>query len=123
MLAGAQAVRAPRSDQLVGRPRLMERAGADGIPIVLMINFLVGLVTAFQAAIQLKQFGANIFVADLVGLSVTRELAPLDDGHHHRRTLGRGVLGRARHDAGVGGDRRAPHARPRPLSLPRRSRA
>jgi phospholipid/cholesterol/gamma-HCH transport system permease protein len=42
-----------------------------------MINFLVGLVTAFQAAIQLKQFGANIFVADLVGLSVTRELAPL----------------------------------------------
>src|SRR5258705_3729714 len=42
-----------------------------------MINFLVGLVTAVQAAIQLKQFGANIFVADLVGLSVTRELAPL----------------------------------------------
>ncbi len=55
----------------------MERAGADGLPIVLMINFLVGLVTAFQAAIQLKQFGANIFVADLVGLSITRELAPL----------------------------------------------
>jgi phospholipid/cholesterol/gamma-HCH transport system permease protein len=42
-----------------------------------MINFLVGLVTAFQAAIQLKQFGANIFVADLVGISITRELAPL----------------------------------------------
>jgi len=34
-------------------------------------------VTAFQAAVQLKQFGANIFVADLVGLSVTRELGPL----------------------------------------------
>jgi len=34
-------------------------------------------VTGFQAAIQLKQFGANIFVADLVGLSITRELAPL----------------------------------------------
>jgi len=32
-----------------------------------VINFLVGLVTAFQAAVQLKQFGANIFVADLVG--------------------------------------------------------
>jgi len=42
-----------------------------------VINFLVGLVTAFQAAIQLRQFGANIFVADLVGLSMTRELAPL----------------------------------------------
>jgi phospholipid/cholesterol/gamma-HCH transport system permease protein len=77
LLAGAQAVRAPTRVNWSDVPRLMERAGADGIPIVLMINFLVGLVTAFQAAIQLKQFGANIFVADLVGLSVTRELAPL----------------------------------------------
>ena len=77
VLAGAQAVRAPRRVNWADVPRLMERAGADGIPIVLMINFLVGLVTGFQAAIQLKQFGANIFVADLVGLSVTRELAPL----------------------------------------------
>jgi phospholipid/cholesterol/gamma-HCH transport system permease protein len=77
MLAGGQAVRTPQRVNWREVPRLMERAGADGIPIVLMINFLVGLVTAFQAAIQLKQFGANIFVADLVGLSVTRELAPL----------------------------------------------
>lgn len=76
-VAGAQAARTPRRVNWRDVPRLMERAGADGIPIVLMINFLVGLVTGFQAAIQLKQFGANIFVADLVGLSVTRELAPL----------------------------------------------
>ncbi len=76
-LAGADAARAPSRVNWRDVPRLIERAGADGIPIVLMINFLVGLVTAFQAAIQLKQFGANIFVADLVGLSVTRELAPL----------------------------------------------
>ena len=55
----------------------MERAGADGLPIVLLINFLVGLVMGFQGAVQLKQFGANIFVADLVGLSVCRELGPL----------------------------------------------
>ncbi len=77
LVAGAQAVRSPRRVNWADVPRLMERAGADGIPIVLMINFLVGLVTGFQAALQLKQFGANIFVADLVGLSVTRELAPL----------------------------------------------
>jgi phospholipid/cholesterol/gamma-HCH transport system permease protein len=76
-LAGVQALRRPRLINWSDVPRLMERAGADGLPIVVMINFLVGLVTAFQAAIQLKQFGANIFVADLVGLSVTRELAPL----------------------------------------------
>jgi phospholipid/cholesterol/gamma-HCH transport system permease protein len=76
-VAGAKAVRAPRSVNWRDVPRLMERAGADSVPIVLVINFLVGLVTGFQAAVQLKQFGANIFVADLVGLSVARELAPL----------------------------------------------
>ena len=76
-VAAFQALRRPRVVNWRDVPRLMERAGADGLPIVLMINFLVGLVTAFQAAIQLKQFGANIFVADLVGISVTRELAPL----------------------------------------------
>jgi phospholipid/cholesterol/gamma-HCH transport system permease protein len=55
----------------------MERSGADAVPIVILINFLVGFVMAFQGANQLKQFGANIYVADLVGLSVTRELGPL----------------------------------------------
>jgi phospholipid/cholesterol/gamma-HCH transport system permease protein len=77
VVAGLQALRRPRVVNWQALPRLMERAGADGLPIVLMINFLVGLVTAFQAATQLKQFGASVFVADLVGLSVTRELAPL----------------------------------------------
>jgi phospholipid/cholesterol/gamma-HCH transport system permease protein len=55
----------------------MERTGADAVPIVVLINFLVGLVMAFQGATQLKQFGANQYVADLVGLSVSRELGPL----------------------------------------------
>lgn len=55
----------------------MERSGANAVPIVVLINFLVGFVMGFQGATQLKQFGANIYVADLVGLSVTRELGPL----------------------------------------------
>lgn len=76
-VATAAAARTPRTVNWADVPRLIERAGADGVPIVLMINFLVGVVTAFQAAIQLTQFGADLFVADLVGLSVTRELAPL----------------------------------------------
>lgn len=58
-------------------PAQMERAGADGVPIVALINFLVGLVIGFQGAVLLKRFGANIFVADLVGLSICRELGPL----------------------------------------------
>jgi phospholipid/cholesterol/gamma-HCH transport system permease protein len=56
---------------------LMERVGSDAIPIVVLINFLVGFVVAYQASEQLSQFGADIFVADLVGKSVTREMGPL----------------------------------------------
>jgi phospholipid/cholesterol/gamma-HCH transport system permease protein len=56
---------------------IMERAGADALPIVALISFLVGLVSAAQAAAQLERYGANVFVADLVGLSMVRELGPL----------------------------------------------
>ena len=55
----------------------MERTGLDGVPIVALISFLMGLITAFQAAVQLSQFGADIYIANLVGLSITRELGPL----------------------------------------------
>jgi phospholipid/cholesterol/gamma-HCH transport system permease protein len=58
-------------------PALIARAGADGVPIVLVLNFLVGFVMAFQSARQLQLYGANLYVADIVGISVTRELAPL----------------------------------------------
>lgn len=52
-------------------------AGFDALPIVGVLAFLLGVVVAYQGAIQLKQYGANIFVADLVGLSMLREFAPL----------------------------------------------
>jgi phospholipid/cholesterol/gamma-HCH transport system permease protein len=53
------------------------RIGVDALPIVGLISFLVGLVIALQSAYQLRQFGANIFVANLIGVSMTRELGPL----------------------------------------------
>ena len=52
-------------------------AGFDALPIVGLLSFLLGIVVAYQAADQLRRFGANIFVADLVGLSMLREFAPL----------------------------------------------
>lgn len=55
----------------------MVRSGVSAIPIVLLVTFLIGFVMAFQSAVQLRQFGADIYVADLVGLSITRELGPL----------------------------------------------
>jgi phospholipid/cholesterol/gamma-HCH transport system permease protein len=57
--------------------KLIERSGADAIPIVTILSFLMGGVLAFQAAIQLRKFGANIFVADLVSLSICLEMGPL----------------------------------------------
>ncbi len=58
-------------------PTLIERAGADAIPIVLVINFLVGFVMAYMSARALSMFGANIYVADLVGIATTKQLAPI----------------------------------------------
>lgn len=77
LLAAGTLIRNPRLGHWKEVPPLMERTGADAVPIVILINFLVGFVMAFQSAKQLKMFGANIYVADLVGISLTRELAPL----------------------------------------------
>ncbi|MEJ5363514.1 MAG: MlaE family lipid ABC transporter permease subunit [Desulfosoma sp.] len=55
----------------------VQRSGSEAMPIVFLVSFLMGLIMAFQAAVQLRQFGANIFVADLVSLALTRELGPL----------------------------------------------
>lgn len=55
----------------------IRRAGFDALPIVGLLAFLLGIVVAYQGADQLRQYGANIFVADLVGISMLREFAPL----------------------------------------------
>jgi phospholipid/cholesterol/gamma-HCH transport system permease protein len=55
----------------------MEKVGANALPIVVLISFLVGLIMAFQSAIAMRQFGAEIFVANLVAVSMLRELGPL----------------------------------------------
>jgi phospholipid/cholesterol/gamma-HCH transport system permease protein len=51
--------------------------GAAALPIVTLISFLVGLILAFVGAIQLTQFGAQIYVADLVGIAMAREMGAL----------------------------------------------
>ncbi|RMG67413.1 MAG: MlaE family lipid ABC transporter permease subunit, partial [Calditrichaeota bacterium] len=51
--------------------------GVNALPVVLSIAFLIGAVLAIQAAEQLRQFGANLFITDLVVISMTREMGPL----------------------------------------------
>ena len=76
-LALASSVAKPA--QFRWRPILfnIRSAGFDALPIVGLLSFLLGIVVAYQGADQLRQYGANIFVADLVGLSMLREFAPL----------------------------------------------
>jgi phospholipid/cholesterol/gamma-HCH transport system permease protein len=73
---------------LVGRARFRRsdlvdvifECGAAALPIVTLISFLVGLILAFVGAIQLQQFGAQIYVADLVGIAMAREMGALMTG-------------------------------------------
>src|SRR5512142_166334 len=55
----------------------VQSAGFDALPITGLLSFLMGVVIAYQGADQLKRFGANLFVADLVGIAMLRELSPL----------------------------------------------
>lgn len=55
----------------------LQTAGVAALPITGLLSFLLGIVIAYQGAEQLRRVGANIYIADLVGLSMLRELSPL----------------------------------------------
>ena len=67
----------PRSFRTDDTFLYMQRTGVDALPIVALISFLMGLIMAFMSSVQLEQFGANIYVASLVSLAMTRELGPI----------------------------------------------
>jgi phospholipid/cholesterol/gamma-HCH transport system permease protein len=58
----------------------MEKVGVDAVPIIALISFLMGFIMAFMSSVQLRQFGANIYVASLVALAMVRELGPIITG-------------------------------------------
>lgn len=55
----------------------IEYMGCYALPIIALLNFLVGIVLAYQMGVQLQNYGANIFIVDLLGLSILREFGPL----------------------------------------------
>ncbi|WP_323786369.1 ABC transporter permease [Thalassovita sp.] len=55
----------------------MQEIGLNAVPIVSLMAFLIGVVMAFQGAVQLRQFGAEVFVVDLIAISILRELGIL----------------------------------------------
>lgn len=55
----------------------LQTAGVNALPIVSLMSFLIGIVIAYQGGVQLSRYGANIFIVDLVGITLLREIAPL----------------------------------------------
>ncbi len=70
-------VRKPKSLRWGDFLHQCELTGANALPIVSLIAFLIGVILSFQSALPLRQFGAEIFVANLLGLSLVREMGPL----------------------------------------------
>lgn len=73
---GSVAIR-PRRLRLTSLVHHMQEVGWNAIPIVALMSFLIGVVLAFQGSVQLRQFGAEVYVVDLIAISVLRELGIL----------------------------------------------
>jgi phospholipid/cholesterol/gamma-HCH transport system permease protein len=73
----ASAIRHPSTIRWKDVGVVCERVGADALPIVALISFLFGLILSFQSAVPMKAYGAEIFVADLIGLGMVREMGAL----------------------------------------------
>jgi len=75
--AAAGVLRHPRRFRARAVLREIEIGGFDALPIIGLTSFLLGVVVAYQGADQLKHYGANVFVVELVGYAMLREFAPL----------------------------------------------
>jgi phospholipid/cholesterol/gamma-HCH transport system permease protein len=77
LAGGGRALRNPRLVRWGEVFFYMEQVGVNGLPIVGLISFLLGLIMAFMSFLQLQSFGANIYVANLVALAMVKELGPI----------------------------------------------
>jgi len=78
--AAVAIVRLPARRRMLRLPdllRTIDQAGVRSLPLILLLGFLIGLILAFQSAVPMRRFGADIFVANLVAISLVRELGPL----------------------------------------------
>lgn len=67
----------PSHWRLAELANVIYRTGYQGLPIIALLSFLIGVVLTYQMGLQLKNYGANIYIVDLLGMSVLREFAPL----------------------------------------------
>lgn len=77
LAALGRAIRHPSEFRLTSLVHHCQETGLRAVPIVALMSFLIGVVLAFQGAAQLQQFGAEVFVVDLIAISILRELGIL----------------------------------------------
>ncbi|WP_134679512.1 MlaE family ABC transporter permease [Paracoccus ravus] len=77
LVALLRAIRHPSDFRLTSFVHHCQETGLRAVPIVTLMSFLIGIVLAFQGAVQLRQFGAEVFVVDLIAISILRELGIL----------------------------------------------
>ncbi len=80
ILGAGAALRRRAKMRLVDLVNDMTHAGIGALPMVALVNGLVGGIVAFVGAVQLRRFGADIYIADLVGVAEVREMAPIMTG-------------------------------------------
>jgi phospholipid/cholesterol/gamma-HCH transport system permease protein len=74
------AVRRPRDLRVADLMRHLDEVGTRAFGLILLLGVLIGVILAFQSSIPMRQFGAEIFIPRLVGISLLRELGPLMAG-------------------------------------------
>jgi phospholipid/cholesterol/gamma-HCH transport system permease protein len=77
MICFGQILIKPRTLRLNDTIIQMQKTGVDALPIVALISFLMGFIMAFVSSLQLRQFGASIYVASIVALAMVSELGPI----------------------------------------------
>jgi len=77
VVTALRALRHPARIRLISVVANMERTGVSALPIIGLLSFLIGIVMAYQGADQLRQFGAQIYTVNLLGVSFLRELGVL----------------------------------------------
>ena len=78
--AAVAIARLPQHHRMFRMPDLfgyIDSAGIRSLPLIVLLGYLIGLILAFQSAVPMRQFGAEIFVASLVAVAMLRELGPL----------------------------------------------
>ncbi len=73
----ARSIAQPKRLRLTALFSHMQDVGWNAVPIIALMGFLIGVVLAFQGSVQLRQFGAEVFVVDLIAVSILRELGIL----------------------------------------------